>query len=381
MDNNFWPKRLFTLDVSRSFAALAVVLSHWHNFSLDEGFDRTTLPLYSILKIFYENGFMAVAYFFLVSGFIFFWLYKCPINNKELNFGKFWIQRISRLYPLHLITLLIVALLQTIYSLYNGNSFNGGVNDIYHFFLHLGFASNWGFETTFSFNTPVWSVSIEILVYFIFFIIVYNKIGGALFCLSTSIISITLIPFANHYHHVLLLKGVGAFFLGGFIFHLTFLISTKLQSLKLPIYGVTILLWFLTIIHFYIFNFSDFILKFGMIGTMFIHGFPYVILFPFTVLALAIVGIDKVQFLKSISWVGDITYSTYLLHFPLQIIFALFVSYGILSQNFYLNPVYLVIFFFILISLSYFTFIGFERPVQNIIRSKYKTACTIKGAN
>ncbi len=377
MSNNFWPKRLFTLDVSRSFAALAVVLSHWHNFSFDgnslpEYFDRTSLPLYAVLKIFYENGYMAVAYFFLVSGFIFFWLYRASIENQDLSFGNFWVQRISRLYPLHIVTLLIVALLQTVYNSHNGNSFLVPFNDMYHFFLHLGFASNWGFELGSSFNSPVWSVSIEILTYFIFFVIAYKRRGGALFCLTVSVISIAFIPFTNHFHHILLLKGLAAFFLGGFIFHLTFLISTKFQNLKAVIYSVTTLFWFLTLINFYLFNLSDFILKFGVIGKIFISGFPYAILFPFTVCGLALIGIDKGQFLKSISWVGDITYSSYLLHFPLQLVFVLAFSYGMLNSDFYLNPVYLVVFFLILIPLSYITFIGFERPIQNIIRNQYK---------
>jgi len=378
MSNSFWPKRLFTLDVSRGFAALGVVLAHWPHFvngttSLPENFDRVSLPLYAVLRMFYEKGYMAVAYFFIVSGFIFFWLYKSSIENKNTSFGNFWIQRISRLYPLHIATLLIVALLQTIYFSHNGNWFVYPFNDIYHFFLNLSFVSGLGFENGWSFNAPVWSVSIEIFAYLVFFVIAYNRRGGALFCLGVSVISIAFIPFTNNYHHILLHKGLAAFFLGGLIFHLTFFISTKWQNLKAVVYSVATLSWFLTIINFYAFNLSEFILKFGIIGKFFLTGFPYAILFPFTVCGLALIGIDKRNFCKSISWVGDITYSSYLLHFPLQLIFALAFSYGILYSDFYLNPIYLVIFFLILIPLSYITFIGFERPIQNMIRNHYSS--------
>jgi peptidoglycan/LPS O-acetylase OafA/YrhL len=43
-------------------------------------------------------------------------------------------------------------------------------NDFYHFFLNIFLISFWGIEKGFSFNTPIWSVSIEILAYIIFFI-------------------------------------------------------------------------------------------------------------------------------------------------------------------------------------------------------------------
>ena len=116
MSHLHWPKRLYSLDVTRGIAALAVVLWHWQHFAFNGSappldFDSTSQPLYIPLKIFYERGDWAVQYFFLLSGFIFFWLYASAIAKKEISFIRFWIQRISRLYPLHLVTLIVVALL------------------------------------------------------------------------------------------------------------------------------------------------------------------------------------------------------------------------------------------------------------------------------
>lgn len=371
--NNFWPKRLFSLDVSRGFAALAMVLWHWQHFAfngaaLSQNFDRGSQPLYEILMLFYEKGLRGAEYFFLLSGFIFFWLYGLSIKKKSTSFTYFWVLRISRLYPLHFVTLLIVALLQAIHISHNGSSFVYTYNDVYHFFLHLGFASNWGFESGFSFNGPVWSVSIEILLYFIFFIVAYLRLEGILSCLVVSIIffSITLFIYSK------IFNAISMFFLGGFVFHATFIISTKFQNLKIAIIAVAILSWIITIVNFYAYNLSGYILHFGVIGKILLYGFPLYILFPFTLSALVLVEIDKGKFLKSISWIGDITYSSYLLHFPIQLVFGLAVSYGVLNSTFYLNPIYLLVFFSILIPLSYVTFIGFERPMQNIIRNKYR---------
>ena len=126
-NNSLWPKRLYVLDVSRGFASLAVVLWHWQHFAfnkitLPKDFERDSQPLYAVLSIFYEKGFMGVGYFFLLSGFIFFWLYRFSIQNKDISFMTFWCQQfLPRLYPLHFVTLSIVALLQMAYILHNGS--------------------------------------------------------------------------------------------------------------------------------------------------------------------------------------------------------------------------------------------------------------------
>ncbi|KHD08030.1 hypothetical protein PN36_08110 [Candidatus Thiomargarita nelsonii] len=375
MSNNDWPKRLYALDVSRGIAALAVVLWHWQHFaykgnSLSQDFLRENQPLYDILRLFYEKGGMGVQYFFLLSGFIFFWLYSVSIKNKKTSAWEFGIQRFSRLYPLHFVALLVVTLLQLFYVSRENISFVYPFNDIYHFFLNLGFASKWGFESGWSFNAPIWSVSIEVLLYFVFFITVLFRQGGWFFCLFVSVLSFVLQRVIDH----AILGGLALFFLGGVVFHLTFLISDKYKALNPPIYFITIIItiifWFCVMIDFYVFKLSNSILEAGMLGKIFLSGFPPYLLFPFTVCSLALIEIDRGSFLKQISWIGDITYSSYLLHFPLQLLFGLAVSFGILNFNFYLSSMYLTIYFMVLIPLSYITYIKFERPMQRIIRNK-----------
>jgi peptidoglycan/LPS O-acetylase OafA/YrhL len=70
-----WPKRLYILDVSRGFAALAVVFWHWQHFAfagstVAADFDPATQPWYGAFRLLYESGWVGVNYFssFRISG-------------------------------------------------------------------------------------------------------------------------------------------------------------------------------------------------------------------------------------------------------------------------------------------------------------------------
>lgn len=45
------------------------------------------------------------------------------------------------------------------------------INDLYYFVLQLFVASDWGLQAGDSFNGPIWSISVELLVYVIFFVV------------------------------------------------------------------------------------------------------------------------------------------------------------------------------------------------------------------
>ena len=113
--------------------------------------------------------------FWAISGFVFAFVYLN--REKNINGKKFFVNRFSRLYPLHLATLLIVTLLQIVNYNSAGSFQIYQMNDLYHFFLHIFFISGWGFENASSFNAPIWSVSIELIIYILFFfsIIYLNK--------------------------------------------------------------------------------------------------------------------------------------------------------------------------------------------------------------
>ena len=79
----------------RGIASLSVVLYHWQHFAFNgtiapDDFIRENQPFYKIFRIFYERGLLGVEYFFLISGFIFFWLYQEKIIEKTESLSHFF---------------------------------------------------------------------------------------------------------------------------------------------------------------------------------------------------------------------------------------------------------------------------------------------------
>lgn len=375
LSQTHWPKHLYALDVSRGFAALAVILWHWQHFAytghaLPENFQRESQPLYGLLRLWYDNGHLGVDYFFLLSGFIFFWLYGPAIKAKAITAWEFGLQRFSRLYPLHFVTLLAVSGLQALYISRENSSFVYPFNDLYHFLLNLAFASQWGFQKGWSFNAPIWSVSIEVLLYGVFFIAVLLGRGGWRFCLSVSVAAFGL-SLALHNE---ILGGLALFFLGGLVFHATTWLSQQSPRYTRLVSGLTLICWLCVLLDCYVLHLSQTLGESGLLGKLFLKGFPRYLLFPLTVCSLALLEIERGPFLRPFAWIGNITYSSYLLHFPLQLMVGLAVSFGLLNAHFYLSPIALFVFFAVLIPLSYLTFIGFERPMQTMIRRTSRRA-------
>jgi peptidoglycan/LPS O-acetylase OafA/YrhL len=84
----------------RFFAAFYVVLSH----SLPWVATRFRIPWPA--KIFLSNGYLAVAMFFLLSGFILAYTYDGQITGSR-NRARFWEARFARIYPVYLLSLVL----------------------------------------------------------------------------------------------------------------------------------------------------------------------------------------------------------------------------------------------------------------------------------
>ena len=92
--------RFYLLDLARAVAAICVVLQHYQHFYsitpnvYQDSFVRNQQPFYEIIKPFYLFGSVAVQFFFILSGFIFFFMYKDLIFSKSISFKNFIILRL-----------------------------------------------------------------------------------------------------------------------------------------------------------------------------------------------------------------------------------------------------------------------------------------------
>lgn len=165
------------LDLLRFICAVAIVLYHYQHFFYDQGVNTCVgantwqAPFFSVLMLPYRFGLWSVPLFWCISGFIFFYRYADTIFERRISLRDFWILRITRLYPLHWVTLITVALLQWAFSFGHSGAYVYRQNDLFHALLNLVMIQHWGLQSGFSFNGPSWSVSVEEFVYLVFFFV------------------------------------------------------------------------------------------------------------------------------------------------------------------------------------------------------------------
>jgi peptidoglycan/LPS O-acetylase OafA/YrhL len=154
-------RRLRSLDLLRGIAAIIVLFWHFSGIFHAQ-------PAFEIFRPFYTNGQAAVDVFFVISGFILQHVYADKFGSGA-DLQNFIVRRLARLYPLHLITLLIVAAL--FFGFYYKTGIYGYVflnDDLRHFLMNLFFVQYVGFQDGFSFNAPSWSLSSEFWINIIF---------------------------------------------------------------------------------------------------------------------------------------------------------------------------------------------------------------------
>lgn len=173
--------RLLELDSLRGLAALGVVCWHYTNM-------WQAAPLKGIFAPFYAHGLLLVDFFFVLSGFV---LARAYWNDQRReSFGKNVIERVARMYPLHLVALLAVVPIQIILQQKLGPlDYLFKNNDPYHFVLNLLLLNRSSLERGFSFNAPAWSISTEMIINLLFFcaITLSRKVASAIMIIAFAI--------------------------------------------------------------------------------------------------------------------------------------------------------------------------------------------------
>lgn len=356
-------KRFYALDALRGFAALGAVLFHYRNFNggrpLEQGF-----------LFIHVYGWMMVDLFFCLSGFIFFWKYGQALYDKSIGFKKFAYLRFTRLYPLHFLTLVLVGVGQLLVYLSDGKYFIVEFMDLKHLLLNIFFISSWGFQNGGSFNGPIWSVSVEILLYGIFFIC-FSRLSSRNILWPPLLIFLGLYIHSSQFEIPLLNSNIGRGFISFFAGGLSYQIYRKAQSVPKKFHAavigltgaVLVIFWAMIFILLYDPRLGERILYLWFYEIAII-GFPSIILFG------AFLDTERVGvwIFKKLAFLGDISYSVYLIHFPIQIAFYLAAQQ--FPIDFHRIEIFLL-FFAVTIGLATVTYKYYEIPCRRYLRSRF----------
>lgn len=297
------------------------------------------------------NLHFAVDIFFVISGFVL--AYSNYFSEKYISSFEFALKRFARLYPLHLLTLLVMC---GLYYLQQTDIFFA------QFIQHVLLIQNLGFSPVDNaFNFPSWSISDEFWGSILFFILI-SLIKRRSIVISLCVVM--LFGICIFYPNVLMggdyegtcgilnagllraLCGIGL----GIVLYLTYQ-ARILQPLFNSVWSGRVCL--LGLIAFFLFEIHSsnaivfYLLTYGLLGHMALHS----------------------SFLNMLSTrmfvgLGAISYAIYLLHIPLYKIFQLIGGDGAVKG--WGGKVILIPTLFLLAYLSYRYF---ERPLQRIILS------------
>ena len=339
--------KLLGLELLRFGSALAVLVFHYRHFANVSGAAANTsaYPLYALLWPAYDYGLYGVQLFWGISGYIFFWKYGAEIRSRAVAARDFFWLRFSRLYPLHLATLAAVVGLQAVHRQLTGADFVYPATDPALFIRQLLLATDWGAQSPFSFNGPIWSISAEVAVYAGFFALL-RRFSPSLGLCAGVIAAGVIAQLAG-----LTWVSVGCatyFFAGG-------LAALAPQEWRRPAALALMLLL------------GGCALA-GVLGDP--TKLPAILLVAVPCLLLMASGwrgLDRWQ--GPIQSAGNLTYSSYLLHFPLQLTVAI----GIAATGSALpmaSPAFLLAYVAGTLALSALSYRALEVPAQRWLRRR-----------
>lgn len=165
--------RLNSLTSLRFFAALGVFIHHF------EFFAATKSEILKKLSVIFFEGFVGVTFFYVLSGFIISYSYEQHRKKGTYRIRDFFYNRFSRLYPVHIATLILAIFAYIPISYFNTIDITKLIANA--LLIQSAIANS---DFFFSFNGVSWSVSTEMFFYisFVFLVTLNTKqllvIGG-----------------------------------------------------------------------------------------------------------------------------------------------------------------------------------------------------------
>lgn len=356
-----------TLTPLRGLAAIWVVVFHFDAFMTFGPGKEGLMSKETTMLI--GNGYLLVDFFFLLSGFIICHVYGDKLSQKKKGVTKNYLMaRFSRLYPLHLFALLFLFLQFAVLSSLSDEYFEGnkGFFPVFDFFVYLFMGQSSGILTNYSWNLPSWSIAAEWWTYIIaiFIIPIINK-GSS---------KITYLFWALSITGLIVL----AYFGGNGNLDYTLNFGT-LRCLFEFVIGLGIYQVYKKVKDSDSFWKSDWAFYVSLAGSYLflhldIHDVIVIVFFSGVILSASLnTGVPyKILNIKPLQFLGDISYSIYLLQLFWLLLWSTYVrvNYPEGIPSFSTNLLMLGILLTALIINSYLTYRFIEIPFQKMLRRK-----------
>ncbi len=365
-------RKFVGIELLRFLCAFSIVVLHNRNFVADNIAISEMISItidFPLYQFFYRYIRQSVELFWVISGFVLFWKYSDAFYEKRVSFKEFAIIRLSRLYPLHILTLFLVIVLQLIYHHFHNYYYFYNENfDLYHFFLNIFLMSYWGFEHGQSFNQVIWSVSVENIACIIFFLVAF-KVRLSFIRLLCIVASMFLLIYLEIFMFRIM-KCILLFFLGGVLFQ----IYSKIDKLEIKIQKL--IGWFaLFVALMLVVAYQS---RLGLYFRLREHFYQllfmkYFILIPAILFSFSLLVNPAANSFssKAIQLLGKPAYATYLIHFPMQILFVMISdSFNIPRSSYNEMPLFLT-YLLCVYSSSYVLHYTFEMPAMRYFRSSF----------
>lgn len=347
--------RVESLTFLRFIAALIVVVSHF----------GVKLPLFKHMSL---SGQLMVTFFFVLSGFV---MTISQLPKKRISLKSYWLSRFTRIVPLYIFAMVFILC----YFFCNDLEISNATIALNLFFLQSWFST----DVSFAINYPSWSLSVEVVFYFIFpFIVLYIKkvllkadramlIAFLAWFLTQVIIMVILIGNESNsvgpvtegvlsYHPVVHLCSFIFGIAGGLFF------IEKRPKISHPLISISALSGVVLVIIICLMN-ETLLTRFPIaLGSSF-----FAPLFLLLILIVACSPDSVFPFLQSPFFVllGESSYALYILQIPLKSLYNNSIG-GMID----LPPLYDFLFLLLFMVVgAVLSFTLFERPLNNFLRS------------
>ena len=285
---------------------------------------NANLPLWRFFPLSYQYGYLMVEVFFMLSGFGMIMGYQDKILKKEITFKEYIFKRIKKIYPVFLLTLLLTTSFEMVYYKLYGSFFVYPNFDLYHFVLNLLCLQDGIFENAWSFNSPSWCISICFIMYCVLYYVVYkSKNKNEVLYKFIFILCFSYLLFRVNFISEILNRGVMSFSVGVILAY----IYDNREKFNYKLVGY-LSLGFLVL--------AFLIFKKNMIYTGNIAMLMTLGIGPAIILTLLFNELfNNVFRFKIFQFLGSISISIYLFHFPMQCLIKIIDKYFHLHINYY----------------------------------------------